>query len=176
MKIYSGHYILVVFSLLTTVAAAFGYYVLYGQVVAQAESSSQAMQAVGLEVGRKEQEGQLLKLYDETKVKRAKLASSFVAEDKVVDFIEEVEAIGADTSTTLELSSLAKEEGRIKAHIEVKGSWSGVMRALMIIENMPYSISVKDIRLIAAGDASGDLKKTSSRTWNLSLDFSVLTL
>ena len=108
MKTHSGHYILVVFALLTSVVAGLGYYMLYQQVVVQAESSSQAVQAVGLEAERKQQEGQLIKLYADTELDRAKLASSFVQEDKIVNFIEEVEAIGTFTNTTLDLSSLER--------------------------------------------------------------------
>lgn len=165
MKIHFGHYILVCAALLTSVVAGLGYYMLYQQAVLQAKSSSQAMQAVGLEAERKQQEAQLLKLYTDTELDRAKLASSFVQEDKIVDFIEEVESIGSFTGTTLELSALAKEEGKISAHIDIKGSWAGVMRALSMVENLPYGVSVKDIRL-----------NSGEKAWNLTLDFSVLSL
>lgn len=165
MKLYSGHYVLVCFAILTSIVAGLGYYLLYQQVVAQAESSSQAVRAVESEAERKLEEEQLLKLYADTELDRAKLASSFVQEDKIVEFIEEVEAIGPITNTTLELSALAKEEGKISAHVDVKGSWTSVMRSLLLIENMPYSISVKGIRLTL-----------TEKVWNLNLDFSVLSM
>ncbi|MES3031495.1 MAG: hypothetical protein V4697_03740 [Patescibacteria group bacterium] len=163
MKLHSGHYILALVALVTATVAGFGFFFLYSHIVGQAQNSAHAVRAVGLETERKQQEGQILKIYEETQADRTKIFESLVQEDEIVQFIEEVEKIGPASSTTLELSALTTGEGLIQAHLNIKGSWSGVMRALTLIENVPYSITLKDLRLTS-----------SERLWNLDSDFSVL--
>lgn len=92
---------------------------------------------------------------------RRSIRNLFVPEDLTVSFIEAVEAIGPSSGSTVELSAIEADMptegspvGRIRVHIEAIGSWSAVMKALMLAENLPYGVSVNKFRIDASGGSS----------------------
>ena len=91
-------------------------------------------------------------------------------------FIERVEKVGEDSKTELELSSIESLEGEVKAKIEVKGSWSGIMSALMLIENLPFSILINNVHINAPSDLSSDEGGVgAAKIWTLRMDIEALT-
>ncbi len=166
MKIDSRHYILVIFALCAFVFSAIGYFFMYRTIVSQAQSSSKVITEINAENGRKQQESDLTKIYYDTITDRTRISSFFIHEDKVVDFIQKMEKIGTDSGTELDLSSISSDGGYVKAHVSDRGSWSNLMRALVLIENLPYSLTISNVRL----DSSGDHK------WNLTLNIEEPTI
>lgn len=172
----SRHYTLVFFALCSVVAASFGYVLIYKQTAAQAGHSATALLDVENETKQKQHEQELIGIHEETKTEREKLSSFFIAEDSAVDFIERIEKIGTDSQTDLELSSITSDESHIRAKVGVSGTWSGVMNALMLMENMPLSIVLSDVRLDTSGDLeSKDKKAPKGHMWHLSLSIEALT-
>lgn len=176
MKINPRHYTLILFAIMTVVASVFSYVFLYKKTVAQAEHYARATQEVSNESSKKQHEQELIKIHNETIAGRAKISSFLIAEDTAVYFIETVEKVGTDSQTDLQLSSISSDDTSIKAKVDVKGTWSGVMSALMLFENIPLSIVLNDIRLVTSGDLESSDKKTSkAHTWHLSLIIEALT-
>lgn len=164
------------FALCSIVAASFGYFLIYRQTVAQAGHSATAALEVANESIKKQHEQELVGIHKETTDERAKIALYFIPEDAAVDFIEKIEKVGTDSQTELELSTIISAEDKIKAKIVTRGTWSGVMNALMLLENMPLGIILSNVRLDTSGDLeSSDKKSTRAHSWQLTLDVEALT-
>ena len=108
-------------------------------------------------------------------------------------FIERMETICKETVTEVQLSGIVTEavEGgksgvkfsQIKADITATGSWTNIMRALILIENLPYGVSFSDVRLesessdvesLPVGGKAPVVKKV--KVWRLSLDIKIVAI
>lgn len=170
MKINSRHYILIIFALLSIAAALFSYFFIYNKTLAQVINYVNVNEEVENEDSRKKSEEELLSLYESSKESRTKVMDFFVQEDKIVDFIEKVESIGDSSKTKLEISSISNDNKSLKAKIEVEGGWVNVMTAFALIENLPISLSINNVR-IRSTDGGG---KKPAKIWNLELDIEAL--
>jgi len=184
MKINHRHYILVIFAIATFAISLSGYIFLYKKVKAQAQHSSEARVEVLLGNQKKLQERELTTLYADTQEDRSRVDKYVVSEDKIVNFIETIEKIGSDSLADVEMSSInvekanskdKKNNGYINAHLNVRGSWSSVMRALILIENLPYNVDIGHINLVYSGASDIDKNNAKVNEWTLSLDIKVLT-
>lgn len=164
MKINSKHYILVLLAVASVVLTGFGYLFVHSMVVSQAENYSKALQEVESEKGRVDREQGLAKTHADTVAQRARLPGFIISEDKLVDFIESVESAASASGSEITLTSITTEESHLKGNVEVKGSWQSVMRALILIENLPYSISLDKMRLAFA-----------EKKWDLTFEIKALT-
>lgn len=147
MKINSHHFVLIFFSLLSLMVTTYGYYFIYNNTLSQARNYKIISEQANNEDYKKQSSESLNKIYNSTKPDREKLSSYFVHEDKIVSFIELIEKIGPDSGTNVELSALSKDEKNIKAKVSIKGSWTGVMTALIMLENQPFSISINNLNI-----------------------------
>lgn len=161
--------------------SAYGYLFIYNKSLEQARSYTRITQEVNSEDGKKKYEQELFTMYETSKSSRDKIASFIINNDGIVNFIEMIEKIGESTNTDLELSSINNEKDHIKAKINVKGSWSNVMRALILIENIPLSASISNISLVTSLGLDKSVLKTNekipannSNIWNLSMDIESL--
>lgn len=180
MKLNSSHHTLVVFALLTIAVTAFGYYILYGNTISQLKNSVQVLSDADIESEKKVHEQELIKVYNDTTEDRKKLLSFFVYEDSVVDFIEKVEGVGPDSGASLELSAINIDKDHLKTHADIKGTWSSVLKALTLIENLPYSLAIDNVFLDTSGGdtnstVDADKKTAKAKNWHLVLDIKVLT-
>lgn len=104
-----------------------------------------------------------------------KLSGFFVESNNVVKFVEYVENLGTLSKTNLSISTIVNEgetgDGKngfkILMSIKALGQWSGVMKLISLIENMPYKIEIKNVELSVS-----DPKK---KEWQTSISFSVLS-
>lgn len=174
MKINPKHYLLIVLAIASIGLSGFGYWYLYNKIISQAEGEYNALQEYQIEVIKKQNEQDLVKVYADTLSDRNKLSSYFITEDKIIGFIESVEAVGDYSKTDVTLSAINTDDfnnlekgnsGHLKTHIDIKGDWSNVMKALILIENMPYSISINNMNLLFA-----------SGKWSMAFDIEVLTI
>lgn len=170
MKINHRHYILVLISIVSVILSLFVYVFIYKKTTMQADHYVLSSKEVENEDEKRKNERELVKRFNSTTESRSKLKSFFVEGDKVVDFIEQVERIGDYSKTDLELSSISNSQGMVKAKVNVQGGWPGVMTALTLLENLPFSVNLKNVRL----DVSGDQAKQHS--WTLTLDIEALTI
>ena len=191
MKINYKYFILITVALLSFSVSIYGYYSFYKNIVNKAKESYQARAEVVFEDERRKKEKDLSLLYADTLSSRSRLSSFIVSVDKITEFIEAIEKIGPNSSTDVSLSSINVPDFSLDTkssmayttlHLEVRGTWSNIIRALTIVENMPYVLSLKHMRLSTSevsqtGKAPLGLKVKSAvgREWLLFLDLSVLT-
>lgn len=187
------HYILLIFALGAITLTIFGYSFLHRLILAQARDSAQILREVNLIDEKKQRDQDVTSIYTKSAEDRLKLNSYLVPQDKIVNLIEEVEDFGITTNTELELSAITNEDagvvggvpfGHFKAHVDGQGTWANILRALILLENMPYSVTLNNIRIISGAESSsanlpikGAVQKAPAvREWRLTLDLQVLTL
>jgi hypothetical protein len=126
-----------------------------------------ARDIVALEKANKGREQAVRALHERTATDRASLSQFFIPADRVVEFIEAIEALGPQTGSTVTLSSIddvppgqikGSKYGLARARVEARGSWSSVMRALSLAENFPYAISVQDTRVDSGASGGSSWK------------------
>jgi hypothetical protein len=169
------HYILLIFAIITLAVTIFGFIFLRKDIYSRAVASIEIAREVNQIDEKNKREMDIANIYDKSSGQRNLLASFLISKEQIVDLIESIEQIGTDTSTNLELSGIVNQElskdnkvSTFQAHVEVLGSWGNVMRALILTENIPYGVSLNNIRLIKSGESK-------SPEWKLSLDVRVLT-
>ena len=167
MKANHKHYILLVLSILAFASAIAGYWALYYTVTYHGRESSEVLSKQVLVDEKRQYTQQVESIYEKTASDRALISSHSVTADKVVDFIEIIEQIGTTTSSATVISAIDINEGFLKAHMEMKGSWSDIMKALVLVENIPYSIALNNIRLIKSAESAENL---GAGSWVLSAD------
>ena len=179
MYINHRHYILLIVAVVTMLCSAAGYWVLYHTVQQQSIHAAEVSKEIALVDERKQHEQDAASIYAKTADERAVLADSLVSPDKAVDFIKSVEKIGDDVGVELNLSSITNEPasggspfGYFKGHVEARGSWSNIMKTLILIENMPYVVSLQKIGLAGAETPSHD--SPTRRSWTLTLEMKAL--
>lgn len=171
MKMNHRHIILILFAIISIFASSFAYYFIYNKTLELAHSYVRDMGDVNSEGDKHQKEQELVRVYESTKESRLKISTFLIHEDKIVNFIETVENIGDSSNTKTEISSINNGDGVVKAKVTSSGSWSGVMTALSLIENLPFSVVIKNVRLSAM---SGLDKKGSG--WELSLDIEAVSI
>ncbi|MEK7095368.1 MAG: hypothetical protein AAB895_03825 [Patescibacteria group bacterium] len=185
MKVNYKHYILITIALVALVVSAASYLLLYRQVVSQARESSQALAEFTLENNKKLVERELTALYADSLNARARINSFIVPEEKIVGLIEAIEKAGENSATDLEISAINTEKPKedetnglthINATLAVKGSWINIMRALILIENLPYSLEINNLKLSTLGDdlIAPSKKGASVKSWGMSMTIRVL--
>lgn len=173
MKINHRHYILIVFAVVSVAASIFCYVFLYKQTLVQANNYLTQKQRVEQEKTSVNYEQTLIDTFNKYKDDRDIISTYIVKEENLVGFIEQVEKVGKDSGTLLELSSISSGDGKIKAKVTAEGNWKNVMKSLKLIENLPLSLMVSNVRLDT--NAEGDPKEVKEMPWRLSLDIEVLT-
>ena len=176
-KLRLQHYILLILSILTLSLACSAYVFMYKDAVTKAEEESLVRTESAAASKHVLQIKDMQTTYQDTVQDRAALPSFLVSADDAVPFIDAVEAIGPATGSTLSISSLSSgtdsstSHGVVTASVSVKGDWANVMRAVEMIESMPYALTVKSLDLNASSDSSSK----SPSSWSASLDVSVLS-
>lgn len=169
---------LLVISLLSCAVAAGAYVLSIRTVEDKVEHAKVAIAEIANEEKKGENEKNLVEIMDATGPDRARLPVLFVSDDGIVDFIEEVESIGPSSGASLSLSAINAGDisamepgaiGSIKSHVLVNGPWASVMRTLRMIENMPYRVTVDNVRLDRAGEGR-------AASWKMDLDIDVLMM
>jgi hypothetical protein len=162
------------------VAALFAY--MYYQVNSSLERAVQAGNIAEVHRTHKDREKDLRALFEETAAERSRLIGFFVPSDSTVQFIEAIESLGPVAGSVVTLSSIDQSlpegsppgtRGIVSAHIDVRGPWAAVMKTLMLAENLPYHISINQVRLDSSLPTEG---RAVAREWRLSFDLKASTI
>jgi hypothetical protein len=168
------HYILLLIACVTTVVSVLGYIVLYRMVVSSAALAATAAADEAIASQKNQYEKELTAIYSSSFNELSRIAGYVVSQEKIVEFIQSVESIETNSGAKVELSGIdsgnfapteANPIGSLKAHMEIEGSWKNVMRAFVMLENIPYSISLNNIRLV---------KDSEDRLWKMSAGLEAL--
>jgi hypothetical protein len=124
-------------------------------------------------------EKEVLDIYKSTIAKWSRLPDYFVPSNRVVGFIEAIEAIGSKNGGTVSISSIDADNleatttgklGKIRAHVGVGGSWPAVMGALKLAEVLPYQVSIDNVSFAVSTINSDEKIKEVKHGWKLSFD------
>lgn len=167
MRPNSKHYILLLIGLGSAIFASIGYWYVYNSIVVNAKNKIMVLNEIETNNKNRENENALIEIGKKSEIERKNLPSYFITEDKILDFIDSVEDIERISSTTMNLSSISKDESsdHIKVNVEIKGEWSNVRRGLSLLENLPYSINIDNMNL-----------SNTSEVWTMSLSIRALYL
>ncbi len=191
------HYILFIVAFVTFVVTALGYAYMREKVYTQAVTAANIIKEVKQLQDEKKHEQEVASAYSQFADDKALISGYVLSPDDVVHFIEAVEKIGVDTSTGIELSGIETQDvvrnstnagqllfPHIKAHAAGRGTWANSMRALSLIEHLPYAVSFDNIHISVDGTGSGspDLQtgpvgtttKSHANNWAISLDVRAL--
>jgi hypothetical protein len=125
-----------------------------------------------IEQGEINQKKSLAEIYSATLENRGKISDLFISANDAVSFIESVENLGLRAGSAASLSAVSTDEAagpftKIKAHLEASGSWSEIMKTLLLAETLPFQASLSNARLNESGL---DEKEKNGRNWHLSFD------
>lgn len=164
----SHHRFLLVLAIAVTMMVAGLYVYMYYAVGVSTKRAAVARDIVALEKANSGREQDVRALYERTRENRESLPKFLIPADRVVEFIEAIEALGPQTGSNVVLSSIEENApgeipdtvyGSAIANVEATGSWSAVMRALSLAENFPYGVSISNTRV------STSLSERSNRAW-----------
>jgi len=89
------------------------------------------------------------RLLETTEEERAKLASYFVTEDTVVQFIETLEALGDSADVSITIASVTIEEDSsegaapaLRVRFTAASSWQNVMYFTALIDALPFLVEI----------------------------------
>jgi hypothetical protein len=177
----TNHISLLILAITVTIFVASIYGYLYYKITISGQKISEAQYVIESAKLAKEREKSFLDRYTSTASKWASLQDFFVHSDKVVDFIEVIESLSSQSKSTVTISSIDADnldnaavgkEGLIRVKINAKGSWVSVMRALSLVEVLPYKMSINNVRLNVINNDSGNTKD-AQKTWELNFDLQV---
>jgi len=184
MKKSSQLHILMLVTAVIALLASMGLYgYLYSQTRVLTEREVTARGVIEAEVASQTEGKDLLVLYDTTREARALLSGLFVPADNAVAFIQSIESISSQSGAAVSILSIVNNStatalpgtiGTITARLSVTGTWTNVMRTLMLFETLPYRSAINHITLNTStlkGAAAG-----AALQWQLSFDIAASTL
>jgi hypothetical protein len=188
------HLILLALAVLAFVAAVSGFWYVRSRIYTQAIRANE-LEKENLEIEKKKKhELEVRDVYTKLTDDSSNLETNLVSKDAIVEFIEVLEKIGDDTSTTVTLSGIETENivktariqdnfSHVTARLSASGDWSNLMRALHMLENSQFSITYDNVQLyVDAAPEVVDPSKTASSTkpvakqnfWRLTMDLRAL--
>ena len=177
-KLRSQHYILLVVSIMAIFAAATAYFFMYNDAMKKAQEEANVQASVKAASKHTMDVENMKTIYNETAIGRAQLPAFLVSLGDAVPFIDAVEAVGPASGSTISISSLSSgtadnsSNGLVTATISAVGTWPNVLRAVEMIENMPYAISVKNLHLDVLSSSGSS---AAAPRWTAAMDISVLS-
>ena len=118
-----------------------------------------------------------------------KISSYIVNPARVDIFVEYLEKIGDESGTTFLVKSVnvpKKEKNKIQVVVAIEGSFADVAKAVALLENSPYVISINSSfinkQIVSGGEVSTTENKkdevvvSKKPTWQANINFNVLSL
>ncbi len=176
MKHHHTHSHLLTFAVIVTAVAFLSYLYVYESIDFAVNHAIQDTQQAQTEKARAVYAHKIASLYQTTANDWSKLPSLFIPADHTVVFIDAVQGIGPQTGSEVSLSSIDADNldsapagtiGTIHGHVDAKGSWSALMRALMLAESLPYAVSIDHVAFSVSNSGEG---KTATHVWTMSFD------
>lgn len=175
-----NHFTLFIFAFLVTLLTLGIYVYMYLTVDLSLAKIAKNQSLVNSSKLTSSREANFIEVYEKTAAKWQKMRNLFVESDKVVNFIETIEALDSESGAKVSIASIdadnldnapADKIGYLRLRINAQGSWSSVMKALVLTENLPYKVTINNIQANRSDISNG--KNTSSNYWNLSFGLQV---
>ena len=164
-----------IFSIILATASVVSYIIFFNLVKGKNEDVSLITNEIDIAIQKEIKLKSVKDLIKDTENDRKKLDTYFVADDKIVNFIEDVEKIGSDIGVDVEVVSvsISDSKSQVPAHskiseqlnldFKVEGMWSDVFQFLAIMEKLPFKIDISKTSLEVV--YSDTARKISSGKW-----------
>ena len=87
----------------------------------------------------------------DTGPQREVIASGFVSESELIDFIEDLEGSGRDVGAEVKVESAtfsSSGQGSVPSfRLQASGSFDSIFKLMLVLENLPYEIDFEDLSL-----------------------------
>lgn len=167
MKPTSHHYIALIIAFIILVVSVAGYFFINTQVRAETAGTAATFVKAAEEQAAVAREESASSTLSSTALARTLLQTYLIPDNNAVSFIEEVEGVAKQSGAKVSIASITADDltaapagsiGRIQAHISVNGSWPDAMRALHIIEDLPYALTIDNVTANAIGGGIWDIE------------------
>lgn len=138
----------IAFVSVVVVALAYGY--LYKTIDISTENIAKTRADIQSEESLKSQSKSISSLFESTASNRAKVRASVVDSEKVVDLIVAVESLGSRSGSKVTIINITSQKNEVYMNVSATGSWSSVMRTLVMAESLPYASAMDSLRLDAS--------------------------
>ena len=183
----TNHTLLLIFAIIVTIVVGGVYGLMYFGVEMSAQKIIKNQEQIDSQNLAKQREKSFLETYRATAHKWSELQDYYVKSNEVVSLIEKIEAIGPQSQTELNISSIDADnmdnapfgkEGKIRMKISSRGNWVAVMKALSLVEMMPYKLNINNVRANSSTNipSQGKNSSTTKSSWELSFDLQVAML
>ncbi|TSC67660.1 MAG: hypothetical protein G01um101472_345 [Parcubacteria group bacterium Gr01-1014_72] len=186
MKISRSTRILLAAALLANVLAAGAYTLLFLRVKEKNENLSSLQGKIQVASRKEEKIAAIKETLAETALLRQSLASYFVDEDGIVNFINLIETFATENNLIPSIKNVeqggtpSKEAGEftegVRLTVEVKGSGRSVFHFLSLLETLPLHISFEQVSLESIGEEAIGKKGDTTPLWRGVIRFTVLQL
>ena len=178
-----GHVLFLVFAIFTVLLVLSVYAYMYRLVDISEKEVAAAKIEAGLSAQSKSRDEELTKVYEASRDKWSRLPEFFLTSEGVVGFIEALEALGPAVGGKVTISAIGADdidpvkpnkETYVRAHLASVGSWQDMIKILALAENLPFMISINNVRLDQSDSADGlsvkDEGKKTADHWSMSFD------
>jgi hypothetical protein len=175
MKFIIHHYLALLIAVFMFSASIYLYVFMYNSATAQMANTEEALTQVTLAQGNMSKYSALTKTIESTKPDITRIESALVKSEQTLTFIEAIEKISPRGGAAVSIVSISADDlsntatgtvGYINTHIEIKGSWTEVLRSMHLVESLPYAISIDNVRMSVDAD----------KKWIMGFDASVLVV
>jgi arginine utilization protein RocB len=148
------------------------------------EHTSSVLVNLANKMAKRENIDTLKKKIEEVKQTQEKINEHFVDSTKIDSFVDYLEKLGTSGSTEVKVESFelsVADKNTLQVKLSTKGTFSNVMRTMMLLENTPYQVHITNVSLNKqSGDINIDPKTgkvitTTASTWQSTISFSILT-
>lgn len=147
------------------------------------EHTSAILVALANKVARKENKESLMKKISEVELTKETVGGFFVESTKIDSFIDYLEKLGASINTEVKVEDFdisETDKNTLLVKLSTKGSFSNVMRMILLLENAPYQIHITSTSLEQQSrpvtiDETGNSTSTGASIWKGTISFSILT-
>lgn len=190
LRTHKKEFNIILVSVLLGALAAAGFGFFYNTIQAKVDRIAGLQDELALVSARVSRLSQLTELVRTIEEERTQLASYYLSEDDIVDYLEMTEDIAARTETVISFSSIEPvammiEDGHhkqvaadtdnaypiYKLNLAVDGAWGDMMEALQLLETAPVMTMIHSIRL---DNIEGDEEAGNTESfWKASLEMTV---
>jgi len=174
--INSNHYLALAVSSCIFVCSILAFVFVYHQVGLQMQNTAVAYTKMNDAQLQENNAKNVVNTLAATQAQRALLESFFVRDDQTVGLITQIENVELKAgAVSVTIASISDDDlsaasigttGNIHAHINVKGPWPNAMRALHLLESLPYGESIDNLRVTPISD----------KEWNIEFDLNAVLI
>ena len=156
---------IIIWLILINIIAIGAFGAIFYLIITKQKNVSSLSQELSI-ASQKEQRYRLLRrILADTVPEREKLNSYFVAPEKIVDFIEEIETLGTHTGAIVSFQAVNAKNNTFNLQFETEGNFDDTAYFLALLESLPIKLSFERL-WITKSRLIGDLPERQEQIWD----------